>query len=78
MLWMLKKTGRPKFSEDKEIEVIAEVVVDGAQTFLQVATSCNVSSESVAWALKKHKFHLYKMQILQQLNEDDPDCRRNY
>ncbi|KAJ8961928.1 hypothetical protein NQ318_021547 [Aromia moschata] len=44
-------------------------------TSLQVAQQIGLSHESVRKVLKLHKFHPYKLQITQELGDDDPNRR---
>lgn len=69
------RSGRPPLSEEKKVEIVAEMVINPTQSTSAVAESCGVSSKSVQRVLKKEKFHPYKMKILHALTEDDPDRR---
>lgn len=49
----LKNQGRPSISEDKQIEIVAEMVVNPGQSTSRVAEICDTSSASVKRVLKK-------------------------
>lgn len=70
-----KNPGRPSISEDKQIQIVGEMVVHSQQSTSHVAAICDVSATTVKKFLKRNKFHPYKMKILHQLIEDDPDRR---
>lgn len=73
------RSGRPKIvTEDVEIQVLAEMVNNPQQSTKQVAETSNVSITSVKRILKRNKFHPYKIKILHQLVEDDPDRRLEF
>lgn len=70
-----KRTGRPSLPEEKQVDIVAQMVVNPMQPTSNVATVCDVSPRSVQRVLKKNKFHPYKLKILHELMEDDPDRR---
>lgn len=72
------RSGRPKIGEDVKVQVLAEMVVNPQQSTKHVADACNISRTSVKKILKRHKFHPYKMKILHELTEDDPDRRLEF
>lgn len=47
-------------------------------TLRSTATEVGISKSSVRNVLKKHKFHPYKVQLHQEMNEDDPDRRLQF
>lgn len=70
-----KGGGRKSVSEETQVNIIASVVNNPQQSTAAVSTECDVSTTTVKKYLKKQQFHPYKMVILQELNEDDPDRR---
>lgn len=54
------------------------MVRDPQQSTSTVGDTCDVSSATVKRVLKKHKFHPYKIQMVHQLTEDDPDRRMEF
>ena len=54
---------------------MAQLVVNPMQPTSLVAAECEVSPKSVQRVLKSNQFHPYKLKILHELNEDDPDRR---
>ncbi|KAJ8936561.1 hypothetical protein NQ318_017041 [Aromia moschata] len=69
------RSGRPTIGEDTQVKIVAEMVVTPQQTTESIARTCGGSATTVKRALRKPKFHPYKMQYLQCLTEDDPDRR---
>jgi transposase len=72
------RSGRPSLDEDKQFEIVAQFVEDPQTSTRSVANICNVSQMSVVRLLKKNKFHPYKIQLVHELNEDDPDRRLQF
>lgn len=72
------RSGRPPLGEDKQFEIVAQFIEDPQQSTRSVANICDVSQGSVVRLLKKNKFHPYKIQLVQELNEDDPDRRLQF
>src|SRR6202042_2575462 len=73
-----KRSGRPSLAEEKQIEIVAQMIVNPLQPTSLVAAECEVSSKSVQRVLKRNKFHPYKLKILHELTEDDPDHRLEF
>ena len=44
----------------------------------KIARELKISQSSMERSLTAHKFHPYKLTILQELTEDDPDCRLQF
>lgn len=72
------RTGRPSIPEEKEIQVLGEMVITPQQTTKNVANTCEISQSLVKKILHKSKFHPYKMKILHQLTDNDPDKRTDF
>ena len=58
-----------------QVEVLGQVAINPEVLTRQLASLTGVSQASVRKVLKKHKFYSYKMKILQELGDDDPDRR---
>lgn len=73
----LARSGRPKLVATEEMQMdIAQAFVENPHLSLRRAGSeQNVSHETVRKSLKSIKFHPYKIHLVQELNEDDPDRR---
>jgi len=69
------RKNRRVLDEEAEIEVLGTFVAEPTNSLRSVAEQTGMSHETVRKALKIHKFHPYKMQILQELHEDDYDRR---
>lgn len=66
-------------TEDMQIQVLSSVVEDPHMSISQRSTQLNISQSSVHRILKKiHKFHPYKMILVQMLGEDDFESRSDY
>lgn len=74
----MKRSGPPQISEDTQIDILADIIENPTQSTSQVAQAANVSARTVQRLLKKNKFHPYKLQILHELVEEDPDRRLEY
>lgn len=58
-----------------QIEVIGQVSVNPEASTRQLASITGIPRTSVRRVLTMHKFHPYKMKILQELGDYDPDRR---
>lgn len=73
----LQRTGRPKsVATDEKQMRIAEAFVENPHLSLRRASDeHDISHETVRKILKNIKFHPYKIHLVHELNEDDPDRR---
>lgn len=62
-------------NEEAQIEVLGTFTAEPTSSLRTVAEQTGMSHETVRKAMKMHKFHPYKMQILQEIYEDDFDRR---
>lgn len=69
---------RPIINEPVEVAVLGHVAMDNNQSLNQLSQASGVSTSSVWRILKKHKFHPYKIKLVQELNEDDNDRRLEF
>lgn len=69
------RSGRPSTGELTEAGVLAEFSVNPQQSARRVAQQHNISRWAVNKVLKNHKFHPYKITLVQELSEDDFDRR---
>ena len=70
-----KRIGPRVLNEEMQMEVIGQVSVNPEASTRQLASITGIPRTSVRRVLKMHKFHPYKMKILQELGDDDPDRR---
>lgn len=70
-----KREGPRVLNEETQIEVIGQVSVNPEASTRQLASITGIARTSVRRVLKMQKFHPYKMKILQELGDDDPDRR---
>ena len=70
-----RSRSHPATNEANQELVLAEVAVDPHTSIRKISQNTGISQTSVGRILKLHKFHPYRIQILQKLNEDDPDRR---
>lgn len=68
----------PVLNEPVELAVLGQVAMDSTMSTRQLAVATGVSRTSVQRVLKKYKFHPYKIQLLQELNDDDFDRRLQF
>lgn len=74
----LRKTNNHRqraLNEEVKLNVLLSVQENPYISSRQIGRELEISQSSVARTLKAHKFHPYKMIILQKLTEDDPDRR---
>jgi hypothetical protein len=69
---------RPATGEETQELVLASVAEDPHRSIRQHAQNVGISPRSVGRILSQNKYHPYKMQVLQELNEDDPDRRMQF
>lgn len=62
--------------EAMEVAVLGAVTLEDQQSLSQLSRATGVSRSSVFRILHKHKFHPYKIKLVQELHEDDSDRRR--
>lgn len=71
----LPRCGRPKVSEDVQLDVLLDLQENPHKATQEVAANYEISKSSVWRTLKKYKWHPYKAVLVHELNEDDPDRR---
>ncbi|KAJ8961723.1 hypothetical protein NQ318_021323 [Aromia moschata] len=69
----LAKSGRPKITQDKKIGIVLSMEENPQSTSTLVVSENEVSQTTVLRILRKENYHPYKFQLVQELNEDDPD-----
>lgn len=73
------RSGRPCVTtEEAQVAVLASVAVNPHASVRSTALEVGISKNSVHRVLKKHKFHPYKIQLHQEINDDDPDRRLQF
>ena len=68
-----KRPGHKSILEEKQVQIIGEIIENPQHSTPTVADICEVST-STGWRVL-NKFHPYKIQMVHQLTEDDPDRR---
>lgn len=74
----LPRSGRPSTSNETKLNILLEIEENHHLSTRQLALNHNVSQTSVVRLLKKEKYHPYKVQLIHELNEDDPDRRLQF
>ncbi|KAJ8954560.1 hypothetical protein NQ318_000794 [Aromia moschata] len=74
----LPKSGRPKITQDKNIDTVLSMGENPQSTYTLVASENEVSQTTVLRILRKENYHPYKFQLVQELNEHDPDRRLQF
>lgn len=69
------RSGRPAISQDVEMSIFLELQENPHLPSRVVAANNEISQTSVLRKLKLHKWHPYKVKLVHELNEDDPDRR---
>lgn len=74
------KSGRGKSAtnEDISLDVLVNLQEEPKTSVPKLALYHNISERSVRRILSKNKFHPYKVHLVQELNEDDPDRRMQF
>lgn len=72
------KSGRPGISDDVKLDILLSVEEHPHATTTEIALQENVSQSFVVKMLKKEKLHPYKVQLVHELSEDDPDRRLEF
>lgn len=72
------RPGRPKISENTKLNILLEVQDNPHSASTEIALNNDVSRRSVLRVLKQEKYHPYKIRLLHELNEDDPDRRLQF
>lgn len=67
--------GRPVISEDTQLNLLLDLQENPHSSTRVLAANYHISKTSVVKYLKKHRWHPYKLVLVQELNEDDPDRR---
>lgn len=74
----IKGRGRQKIGEDTQLDVMLDVTENPQSSVRNLARHHGISHSTVWRLLRKEKFHPYKIKLLHELNEDDPDRRLNF
>lgn len=72
------RTGRPPVQEDVRLNFLLELQENPHLPTRQVAANNGIVQSSVLKYLKLYKWHPYKVVLVQELNEDDPDRRLQF
>lgn len=65
-------------NEAMEVAVLGHINIDPMLSTRQLPTVSGISRTSIRRILKAHKFHPYKIHLVQELNEDDFDRRLEF
>lgn len=73
------KSGRPKvMNEERCLQVLLEVEENPNISSRQLSANHNVEQRTILRVLNKEKYHPYKIQLVHELSEDDPDRRTEF
>lgn len=72
------RTGRPQVEEDVQLNILLTTQQNPHTTTRELAANHNICQKSVVNVFKKYKWHPYKIVLVQELNEDDPDRRLQF
>lgn len=70
-----REMDNPVVNEASEVAILGHIVQDPTMSTRHLATVSGIRRSSIQKILKKHKFHPYKIHLVQELNEDDFDRR---
>lgn len=62
-------------NEDMQVAILGHTEVDPTSSTRKLAEISGIPRSSLQRILKQHKYHPYKIHLVQELNEDDPDRR---
>ncbi|KAJ8942746.1 hypothetical protein NQ318_007913 [Aromia moschata] len=74
----LPKSGPPKITQDKKIDIVLSLEENSQSTSTLVASENEVSQTTVLRILRKENYHPYKFQLVQELSEDDTHRRLQF
>lgn len=76
----LPKTGRPKTAtnDDRALDVLLAIQEEPKTSIPKLSLETGNSERSVRRILRRNKIHPYKVSLLQELAEDDPDRRMQF
>lgn len=74
------RSGRPKSATDETTStmVLASFVKSPQRSTRRLSAECGISQSSIIRILHAHRWHPFKIQLLQHLAEDDPDRRMQF
>jgi len=70
-----KRSGHPSTDEDTRLNVLLYASENPITPSTSIAETFDLSRQTAVKIMKKHKFHPYKIQSVQELSEDDFDRR---
>lgn len=73
-----REANRPVRNEAIEVAVLGHVQMDNTQSIRKLSQASGVSATSVFRIMKMNKFHPFKIRLVQEINEDDPDRRLQF
>lgn len=76
----LPRSGRPATATDVKTatSVVGTLLISLKKSIRKLSQECGLSRASVHRILKRHKFHPYKVQLVQELHEEDKDRRMEF
>ncbi|KAJ8959188.1 hypothetical protein NQ318_022450 [Aromia moschata] len=75
----IPKSGRKRILDDEEeLDILLDIQDNPHKPTRQVAADNDVSKTSILRLLKNEKYRPYKIHLVQELNDDDPDRRSIY
>lgn len=74
----IPRSGRPRISDDTKLNLLLSLEENPHASTTEMALQETVSQSFVVKLLKKEKLHPYKVQLIHELSEDDPDRRLEF
>ena len=74
----LPRQGHLPISDETKLNVLLETEENPHTSTKQIALNTNIDHSFVVKLFKKEKYHPYKVQLIHELNEDDPDRRLQF
>lgn len=69
---------RPVRNEDVEVAILGHIALDPTTSTRRLSEASGVSRTSAMRILKSHKYFPYKIRLVHELNDDDPDRRLQF
>ena len=73
-----REANQPQRNENVQIAILGHIAIDNMMSTRTLSDVSGVTRTTLQRILKMHKFHPYKIHLVQQLNEDDGDRRLQF
>lgn len=74
----LPRSGRPPIPQNKKLDIVLSIEENPHKPTQEIALDNEIGKTTVRRILKKEKYHAYKVKLIHELNEDDPERRLEF